>query len=52
MMRSMLKSAVLTALLLATGAAAQEPPPVEVDIVGGGVKSNITIAVPAATSPR
>jgi TolB protein len=47
MMRSMLKSAVLTALLLATGAAAQEPPPVEVDIVGGGVKSNITIAVPA-----
>jgi TolB protein len=47
MMGSMLKTSVLTALLLATAAAAQEPPPVEVDIVGGGVKSAITIAVPA-----
>jgi TolB protein len=47
MMRSMLRTSTLTVLLLATAAAAQEPPPVEVDIVGGGVKSNITIAVPA-----
>ena len=46
----MLKSTILTAMLLATAAAAQEPPPVEVDIVGGGVKSAITIAVPAMPS--
>ena len=46
-MRSMIKTSTLAALLLATAAAAQEPPPVEVDIVGGGVKSAITIAVPA-----
>ena len=46
----MLKSTILTAMLLATSAAAQEPPPVEVDIVGGGVKSAITIAVPAMPS--
>ena len=37
-------------MLLATSAAAQEPPPVEVDIVGGGVKSAITVAVPAMPS--
>ena len=47
MMGSMLKAFVVTAVSLATAAAAQEPPPVEVDIVGGGVKSAITIAVPA-----
>jgi len=47
MMRLTLKTLILSPLLLATAAAAQEPPPVEVDIVGGGVKSAITIAVPA-----
>lgn len=46
-MGSMIKTSTLAALLLATAAAAQDPPPVEVDIVGGGVKSAITIAVPA-----
>ena len=46
----MIKSTILTAMLLATSAAAQEPPPVEVDIVGGGVKSAITVAVPAMPS--
>jgi TolB protein len=50
MRKTMLKTTSLTALLLATSAAAQEPPPVEVDIVGGGVKSAITIAVPAMPS--
>jgi len=45
-----LKLTVLTLLLVATSAAAQEPPPVEVDIVGGGVKSAVTIAVPAMPS--
>jgi len=52
MMRSILKTSLSTALLLATAAAAQEPPPVEVDIVGGGVKSSITIAVPAMPGPQ
>jgi TolB protein len=47
MMKATLKTTFTTALLLATAAAAQQPPPVEVDIVGGGVKSAITIAVPA-----
>ena len=40
----------LLALLTPAAALAQdaaEPPPVEVDIVGGGVKSNVAIAVPA-----
>jgi TolB protein len=46
----MLRTTILSAVLLATSAAAQEPPPVEVDIVGGGVKSAITIAVPAMPS--
>jgi len=46
----MLRTTITTAVLLATSAAAQEPPPVEVDIVGGGVKSAITIAVPAMPS--
>jgi TolB protein len=50
MMTTTLRTTVLTAMMLATSAAAQEPPPVEVDIVGGGVKSAITIAVPAMPS--
>ena len=40
----------LIALLAAAPAVAQDsqdPPPVEVEIVGGGVKSNISVAVPA-----
>src|SRR5687768_10492658 len=46
----MLRPTILATMLLATSAAAQEPPPVEVDIVGGGVKSAITVAVPAMPS--
>ena len=44
----MTKTLALLALLVPVAALAQdEPPPVEVDIVGGGVKSNVSIAVPA-----
>jgi len=52
MMRLTLKTVILSPLLRATAAASQEPPPVEVDIVGGGVKSAITIAVPAMPGAR
>ena len=43
--------AVTAALFLATASAAQEAPPVEVDIVGGSVKSVTAIAVPAMPTP-
>ena len=50
MTRSLRAIALLaTAALIgiaATASAQDEPPPVEVDIVGGGVKSNVSIAVP------
>lgn len=42
----MVKLFALFALLAPATALAQEPPPVEVDIVGGGVKTNTDIAVP------
>ena len=43
----MTKMLALLALIVPVAALAQdEPPPVEVDIVGGGVKSNVSIAVP------
>ena len=49
-MTRLLALPLMLALFAPTAALAQdppEPPPVEVDIVGGGVKSNVAIAVPA-----
>ena len=49
--RLSVSAAVLT-LLLPTPALAQgEPPPVEVEIVGGSVKAGTVVAVPAMPSP-
>src|SRR5688572_18238617 len=45
--RKWIASSLTLLAMTITPASAQEPPPVEVDIVGGGVKSAITIAVPA-----
>ncbi|MEA1072743.1 Tol-Pal system beta propeller repeat protein TolB [Sphingomonas sp. LY160] len=42
--------ALLTLLAPMPALAQEEPPPVEVEIVGGGVKGNVTIAVPAIPS--
>nr|WP_293943426.1 Tol-Pal system beta propeller repeat protein TolB [Sphingomonas sp.] len=46
-----LRFAAAAALLLATASAAQEAPPVEVDIVGGSIKAVTAIAVPAMPTP-
>ena len=44
----MLKTLALASLAFASAAFAQEePPPVEVDIVGGGVRAGTVVAVPA-----